>query len=167
SWTLTTEAAANGIGSGWRATAGSSGSTLLWSTPIDLRAALVPQLSFQSYLSTPNGSTAQVQITSSSGTQSFSVPPSIAGWSTIEIDLSAFRGQIISLSFVWTPTANTNDVWLIDSLVVQETPPTVMPSATYTPTETPTATNTPEPTATELVTIPVETTAEATVSLNP
>ncbi|MBN8636116.1 MAG: PKD domain-containing protein [Anaerolineae bacterium] len=171
SWMLTTEAAANGIGSGWRATAGASSSTLLWSTPIDLRTALVPQVSFQSYQSAANASAAQVQITSSGGTQSYPIPPSAAGWSTIELDLSAFRGQIISLSFVWIPAANTNDVWLIDSLVVQETPATLIPSATQTPTETPTFTptftNTPEPSATELITVPVETTAEATMSVNP
>ncbi len=171
SWTLTAEAASNGIGSGWRVTAVSSASTLLWSTQIDLRAALTPQVSFLSHLFAPNGSSAQVQITGSGGPQSFNVPPSVAGWSTIEIDLSAFRGQIIILSFVWTPTANTDDVWLIDSLVVQETPPTTVPSATYTPTETPTFmptfTNTSEPAATELISVPVETTAEATVNIGP
>ncbi len=171
SWTLTTEAASNGIGSGWKATAGTDPATLVWLTQLDLRAAQNPQASFLAYLLAPSGSTATVTITGSSLTESSTVVPPTAGWSTLVIDLSAYRGQIISLSFVWTPVPNSGDLWLIDSLVVQETPPTTVPSATATtePTPTATSTDTPVPTATATteITLPVETTAEATAVTSP
>jgi len=172
-WTLTTEAASNGIGSGWKATAGTGSATLIWLTQLDLRTAQNPQASFLSYLLVPSGSTATVTITGSTLTESSTVVPATAGWSTLVIDLSAYRGQIISLSFVWTPVPNSGDLWLIDSLVVQETPPTTVPSATATtePTPTATSTDTPEPTATATataeITLPVEITAEATDVTSP
>ena len=97
--------------------------------PIDLRDASSAHLQFGSWLSSHSGhsghsghaSSGEVQVSLDGVTwQSISTVPRTEGWTTVEVDLSAFAGQVIYLRFVFdaivAPAGVAPDVWIIDDV---------------------------------------------------
>ncbi|HLA43235.1 MAG TPA: hypothetical protein VJZ27_07360, partial [Aggregatilineales bacterium] len=164
SWILTSDADADGIGSGWQASAGVEPATLTLYPILDLRSTSNPSLSFQTQI-VSSYSSANVEV-SFDGVNWLPVAILSASnaWQNTTVDLSAYRGQMIALRFVWLsrlpqPTDPRVDVWQIDSIVIENSLPstaiptmTPQPTATGIPTEVPTVepTLTPQPTASEV-----------------
>jgi len=117
-------------GSSWRVEAWTDGRAVLQSPePIDLRDASSAHLQFGSWLSSHSGhsghsghaSSGEVQVSLDGVTwQSISTVPRTEGWTTVEVDLSAFAGQVIYLRFVFdaivAPAGVAPDVWIIDDV---------------------------------------------------
>lgn len=181
-WSLTPQAAFGAQGYGWQVASVNTLEVLRWTQPLDLRGLPPGQpvhLTFQSLLHSQH-STAAVQLSLDGNTwSSIGTIAAAADWSLQTIDLSAYRGQVVQLQFVWqgaTPAEGQSaDVWVVDQVLVaavaaahptEPALPTVLPTEsipvapTLTPTEPPTAL----PTASlEVMPLP-EVTAEATVS---
>ena len=103
-WTLQTQAAYGGSGLGWQTSTTNSVEVLRWDRQLDLRSISpeeTVQLTFQSLLSTAQSS-ASVQISADgmNWTTLIMVATS-SSWTLTTVDLSAYRGQLIQLQFVW------------------------------------------------------------------
>jgi hypothetical protein len=86
------------------------------------------------------GCVAEVQVLGMSGVwERVALLLPTDSWQTVVVDLSAYRGQVVQLQFVWTATVGAAG-WRIDTLLVQEgafllpTPVIVEPTATVEPT---------------------------------
>ncbi len=170
-WFLSDGAHYGDSGQGWFVSAADTTSFLVWQQPIDLRLAAAPHLFFQSLLQSQK-SVAFVQISTDNLNWQYlaTVSPSTT-WQENDMDLSAYRGQIIWLEFVWLYAPplpdQMADLWMMDALSVIDVPPTstptmgyvptieIFPTATITPTftEIPTDMPTPTETATDVPTI--------------
>lgn len=122
-WSLAATSVTGGAGQVWVAEAHATGrDTLLWARPIDLREATDARLHFRSSL-TSRASTASVQVSLDGVTwQSLTAVPAGDGV-LIDVDLSAFAGQIVWLRFVFDAVAPPTpgglpDVWVIDAVEV-------------------------------------------------
>ncbi|HLA42922.1 MAG TPA: hypothetical protein VJZ27_05775, partial [Aggregatilineales bacterium] len=152
-WILTGEADADGAGSGWQASAGVEPAALTFAPMLDLRSVSNPMLGFQTQLiSTYSAANVEVSLDGINW-QVVAVLSATDGWQNIEVDLHAYRGQLIALRFMWhsrlpEPGDPGVDIWWLDEVVIENTqPPTVAPTATAVPTDVPTAEPTAVPTA--------------------
>lgn len=109
---------------GWEAEATVGGrSTLPWEEPVDLTPASSAVLRFQSRLESA-ASTAEVQVSvdSVNWTTVHDVLPSASG-QEVEVDLSAFVGQVVYVQFVFdaVPPADAAvaDAWRVENVEVQ------------------------------------------------
>jgi hypothetical protein len=115
------------------------GHTLTLDTPVDLRAAFYPHLSFWQRGQTSTADLASVDI-STDGGQSWTLidlsSRITAEWTLVDLDLTAFVGQIVSLRFHLDATQSIPEgmisvgMW-IDDVTFQEippSPPTEIPS---------------------------------------
>jgi hypothetical protein len=123
----TADGASGGPGAAWRAEAWTTGRAVLrLLAPIDLTHATAAHLTFQSWLSAGASSGAvQASIDGVTWQTVTLVPPSDA-WTLVDVDLSAFVGQVVSVRFVYDaiapPTGVAPEVWRIDQLTVDITP---------------------------------------------
>jgi hypothetical protein len=90
---------------------------LRWAQPLDLSAATRATLRVASWLSS-RGSTADIQVSADGVTwHTVSTPPVTDTWTWVEIDLSAFAGQILFVRFVFDgigpPAGVMPDHWRI------------------------------------------------------
>ncbi len=148
-------------GGGWFAdsTVRGQSSTLTAQTPIDLRTAQNPELTFWQRTSLTGGDGIALDLSIDGGLTWIPVDQQTGvtfDWSPRTLSLAAYRGVLITLRFrLDTPGVVPEAVfgmgWWIDDLTVQEVP-VVLPTATPLPTEPPTAT--PLPTATPIPTQP-------------
>jgi len=122
---LASFASATGTGVGWRAVATTTDTkVLLWDRSIDLSGASNPHLTFQSLLWS-NASTAEVQVSADGGVTWVpvaQVDPS-SSWTGVDVDLSAFAGQVVYVEFVFNGVAPDDpidgyDEWQIDQLQI-------------------------------------------------
>ncbi|HLA44048.1 MAG TPA: hypothetical protein VJZ27_11465, partial [Aggregatilineales bacterium] len=157
-WLLTPEADVDAAGSGWQAAVGVEPALLTFRPALDLRSVPNPLLSFQSRL-TAAYSSASVEVSLDGvNWQPVAMLSPSADWQTVQVDLNAYRGQMIALRFTWLsrlpqPDDPGVDSWQLDSITIEDAPP---PTAVSTE-------ETPEPTATEVPTEPTEApTAEPT-----
>jgi len=179
-------------------------SYLIWDMPLDLRTSIAPLLTFQSRFSGANFG-ARVEVTTDSiasietvegglsasaaiNWQSLGAVVPTADFAEITLDLSAYRGQIVHLRWVWTPflplPLGALGEWMIHTIGVDESPatpegtpettveaPEITPETTteapeITPTaestvEAPTATPTPETTVEAPTAMPTQTPTQA------
>jgi hypothetical protein len=138
--------------------------TITWQQPLDLSQAVSPQFYFRSSLHALT-SLAQVNISADGITWYRLSAVSLSdGWTEINIDLSAYRGQIILVQFQWfyvePPAGQPGDSWMVDEVsivdnhvVVSVETIEIVPTGTETPLPTATATFT--ATATETL-MPVD-----------
>jgi uncharacterized protein (DUF1810 family) len=108
------------------------GNTLALETPLDLRGAFYPHLSFWQRGQTSTADLVSVDI-STDGGQSWTLidlsSRLTADWTAVDLDLTAFVGQIVSLRFHLDATQPLPEggasvgLW-IDDVTVQEIPPT-------------------------------------------
>lgn len=172
-WTLDTQ---NGYrGAGWFASSTTRGqiSTLTYGAPIDLRTALNPQLNFWHKAGLTSSDLFAVDLSLDGGLTWQPVDQQsglTTDWTQRTLDLTAYRGLVISLRFrlhtlqAVPDGSTTTGIWL-DELVIQDTlltptptdGPPIEPSATdvptntpVQPTETPTATPTLTPVPTDI-----------------
>jgi hypothetical protein len=122
-WALTSDPADVNAGLFWQATAATGDpSGVAWQARFDLTLAQRPVLTFQSRLNSagsPAGVAVSVDGVNWMGVSM--VAPSSA-WTPVEVDLSAYRGQIIQVLFVWMPTAGSPDVWHVDNVLIADVP---------------------------------------------
>jgi hypothetical protein len=117
------EASSTGAGPGWRAEAWTTGRALLrWADPLDLTHATSAHLTFASWLSS-RASSGEVQVSEDGVTwQTVAVVPRSEAWTEIDVDLSAFAGQLIYVRFVFDAVAPGDgvlpDEWRIDHVSV-------------------------------------------------
>jgi hypothetical protein len=149
-WTISSQAVYNGGALGWQLAAPLPlPESLRLTRAIDLRGILAPahaSLVFASLVTAEQpAATVQVSIDSANTWQMVGTVPVTNAWTPVEIDLSAYTGQLIQLQFVWqgAPSLDPNAqvTWWIDRVSIQVVQPQ--------PTATPTATLMPSPTATE------------------
>jgi hypothetical protein len=156
-WILTDNADADGVGSGWQASVGVEPAILSLRPALDLRSVSNPLLSFESRLIAAYSS-ASVEVSLDGVTwQPVAMLSPSADWQPLDVDLHAYRGQMVSLRFVWLsrlpqPDDPGVDMWLLDEVVIENAltvvPPTdEIPTATLMPTETdvPPVVDTPTP----------------------
>jgi hypothetical protein len=110
------------IGAPTRSDVGASFSSPLAIYSIDLTHATSAHLQFQSLLSS-RGVTGAVEVSVDGTTwQGVATVPSTGGWTTVDVDLSAFAGQIVYLRFVLDPAAPETGVqpgsWQLDDVRV-------------------------------------------------
>jgi len=160
-------------GSGWQASAGVEPAILTLHPALDLRSMSNPKLSFQTLVVSAYSS-ANIEVSFDGVTW---MPVAILSasdtWQTAEVDLHAYRGQMIYLRFVWLsrlpqPDDVAMDMWLLDEVRIENMPtPTALPTgitptATSVPTEVPTTEPTENPTeapTSEPTTLPTPTEA--------
>ncbi|HLA43556.1 MAG TPA: hypothetical protein VJZ27_08985, partial [Aggregatilineales bacterium] len=173
SWILTSDADADGIGSGWQASVGVEPATLTLYPMLDLRSTSNPSLSFQTQI-VSSYSSANVEV-SFDGVNWLPVAILSASnaWQNTTVDLSAYRGQMIALRFVWLsrlaqPTDPGVDMWLLDEVVIENAPQVVTEPTDEAPTSEPTETTpVPTPDETEIPAPTPEPTEETTESAPP
>lgn len=108
---------------------GSEAGTLMIGAPLDLRAATMPVVSFNSWLSAVAAS-AGVQVSLDGlAWQTLSVITPGSDWQPVIVDLSAYRGQVVWLRWVWLPQPPpeppvTPDSWQIAAIQVVDAMPT-------------------------------------------
>ncbi|NLF18993.1 MAG: hypothetical protein GX595_17320, partial [Lentisphaerae bacterium] len=133
-------------------------STFTLTTPLDLRLALQPRLSFWQRGSLPAGDLASVELSLDGGLSwlALDLQPALpAEWTERALDLTAFRGAVVLLRFrlqTTTPLAGSSSVadgWWLDQLIVEDLP---LPTSTPWPTSTPIPTAIPWPTETPTTT---------------
>jgi len=114
-----------GSSTGFRAVASdTSQHVLTWNQPVDLSATTSPHLTFQSWLAAA-ASTAEVQVSADGGVSWSTVAdvdPSL-GWTGVDVDLSAYAGQIVYIRFVFDGVAPDDpiqgvDEWQIDQVQI-------------------------------------------------
>ncbi|HVU13043.1 MAG TPA: hypothetical protein VHD90_17315 [Phototrophicaceae bacterium] len=164
-WQLTSSAAYNGVGLGWRA-AGGTPNILRWNRPIDLHSVSSASLSVQSMLISANPALVQISSDGTNWTSIGSIPAS-PQWQTASVDLSAYVGQVIQLQFMWV-SPSPGDTWQLDNVTVSTLQPNLptatLPAATQT---VPTALS-PEPTQAEpTASLPPPTVAPTNTSVPP
>ena len=151
-WTLQTQAAYGGSGLGWQTSAADSSEVLRWGRQLDLRSISpdqMVQLTFQSLL-TASQSSATVQISTDgiNWTPLSQIAPS-GGWNSVTVDVSAYRGQLIQVQFVWQGAAPSEgqppDSWSVDNVSVEAATPPVGEPPVPTIIPPPTAEVTPDP----------------------
>jgi Leucine-rich repeat (LRR) protein len=150
-WTFDTQAAYRGAGWFASSTVRDQNSTLTFGAQIDLRSALNPQMSFWQKMALATEDLFTVEVSTDGGLtwQAVDLQSGLTiDWTQRPLNLSAYRGEIISLRFrldtlnALPGGAMTMGVW-IDELVIQETQlaptlvPTDVPTATDLPTDTP------------------------------
>ncbi len=172
-WALTSKEAYGDSGLSWLLTAGTAPEMLVWNSSLDLRPVDPFEtilLNFESRLQ-PGAGTAQIEVSTDGGNQWLivtTVAPS-DDWSAVNVDLSAFAGQVIQLRFSWIPAvggspAGSGTQWSVDQVSVQASEPAsataASPTATASITSTPTSedvtatiTLTQEATPTEMMTV--------------
>lgn len=126
-------------GLAWVMTSTSS-EVLRWLTPLDLRGVADPiVLSFQTWFAGSGRAVVQVSPDGLDWQPVIVVPPA-DHWTTIHADLSAWRGSVIQLEFVWQGTASAApDDWAVDDVSVAAVP--ALPTASgLIPAETPAST---------------------------
>jgi hypothetical protein len=129
---------------------------LHWTAWIDLRAAADPvALSFATQFSGEGSAAIEVSVDDVNW-QLLAVVPVIPEWSVLAFDLSAFRGSLLQLRFVWQPgDASASVNWWLDRIQVAEVPPTPPDVPAAVPTETVGNTEpTPHPVMNEPITEP-------------
>jgi hypothetical protein len=173
-WALAPQAAANGGTLGWQLQAlASLPESLMLNRQIDLRGILTPArpiLSFYSLLAA-GLSSAAVQVSADGANwQTAQAVTASAAWTPVEVDLSAYNGQLIQVRFVWqgspAASAEAQVLWLLDRLAVllAQPQPSSTPTATDIPSATPAATITPVlPTAAIIPATPTPTETPAAV----
>ena len=110
----------------WQLLSSSTREVLLWSPWIDLRADIAPvALSFETQLSGVGSAVIEVSIDGGNWLM-LAVVPVVPEWTAMTFDLSAFRGNLLQLRFLWQSgdTAASVDWWL-DHIQVAEVPPTL------------------------------------------
>lgn len=161
------DAGAQGLG--WFADASPRGmsSTLSGITPLDLRTAANPELTYWTRAVLSTADLVALDLSLDGGLTWLPLDQQIGAawdWTSRTVNLSAYRGFVVTLrfrldAFGAVPEGATSTGWWIDSLTVQEAPvvptatPTDLPTATPVPTDPPTATPEP-PTATPIPTDP-------------
>jgi hypothetical protein len=133
-------------GMGWfsESTQRAQTSTLTYGAPVDLRGAMYPQLSFWQKAVLTGSESLAVEISVDGGLSWFLVDQQvglISDWTQHTVDLSAYRGAIISLRFTLStfglvPDGVITVGYWFDELAIQDVPAT--PTATPFPTELPT-----------------------------
>jgi hypothetical protein len=110
----------------WQLLGTSTREVLHWRSWIDLRAAADPvALSLETQLS-GEGSAAIEASVDDVNWQLLAVVPVIPEWTVMTVDLSAFRGSLLQLRFVWQPGDAAASVdWWLDDIQVAEVPPTL------------------------------------------
>jgi hypothetical protein len=113
-----------GAGPGWTAEATETARFVLPWGLIDLRNAASASLRFESRLLAET-STALVQVSMDGHTwQTFAVVPAGSDWLTVDVDVSAFAGQVFYVRFVFDAVTPANgapaDLWQIRTISVDE-----------------------------------------------
>jgi len=99
----------------------SNGTSGVLSSPdVDLSSAVAPMLKFQ-YWDSGGSDVVDVQVSNPDGSYSsvYTTPISTAGWEELEVDLSSYVGEVISVRFVGTSVYGSNNPH-IDDVVVAE-----------------------------------------------
>lgn len=104
---------------------GNSNEVLLWSAWIDLRASTsFIVLSFQTLLSGTGRAVIEFSADGLNWLPAAAVSAS-PGWTTMTVDMNAFRGSLVQTRFVWQPLeAAAEGEWWIDQIAVTELLPT-------------------------------------------
>jgi hypothetical protein len=161
SWRFDIAGARSGAGWFGDSTARNQISTLTYGTPIDLSAAVNPQLSFWQKPSLSVADFFAVDLSLDGGLTWLALDTQmglVSDWTPRTLDLSPYRGQIVLLRFRLDTLAvlpggiPTVGVW-VDDLLIQEAPPQPTPTATPTgiPSMTPWPTELPLPTPTQVL----------------
>jgi hypothetical protein len=84
---------------GWEAVAAADAVVLVLTDPLDLRDAVDARLTFESWLSAGSRAAIEVSVNGITWIRA-GQPPSSDTWQPVEIDLSGFLGEVISVRFV-------------------------------------------------------------------
>jgi hypothetical protein len=122
-----TPAQTRGAGPTWQAEATHAGSFVLRWDAIDLRQAAGGALRFESRLTT-RASTAHVQVSLDGRTwQTLGPVPESPDWQPVDVDLSAFAGQVVYVRFTFDAVAPAEsappDIWQIRNVATLGHPP--------------------------------------------
>jgi hypothetical protein len=136
-WVLT-----NGLnGLGWMASPSTDIALLKFDLPVNLSGATNPVLTFATNVNVTY-SIPMVEIsTDGQNWQPISTLGTTAGWQAVEVNLSAYVGQLVWLRFGWVSrlpgTGEAYDVWMLDEVVIAEAQAPAQQSFEVAPPEVP------------------------------
>jgi hypothetical protein len=175
-WTLSDALYNDQVSQAWHLSSHVSEATLNWTSTLDLRQAIRPQLYFHSKMDSVVSASVLISIDQGTWLPLAVVAPS-PDWTMVQIDLSPYVGHVIRLQWdsMLLGTPRETVVWMIDNVAVMEAPPNpddgvivqpvpagdeaqpVLPTPSITPSLTPTMTLMPTATETPIPPLPAVT----------